>query len=104
MAWSVFRFITENVSQFRSCFLLSPVNQNRPRKIESGFRFLFLGATEADFSSRFSVGKDRQTSTERNEFRFSVHNRPCDYVRVVVNNRIYFVSYVYGSMTPIAPR
>ena len=44
-------------------------------KNESVFRFRFFWATEKPtLKSRFSVGKKREKPTEKNDFRFSVHN------------------------------
>ena len=47
----------------------------RPKKTESLFRFRFFWATEKPTSkSRFSVGKNRESPTDKNDIRFSVNN------------------------------
>ena len=49
--------------------------KKRPRKTESVFRFQFIFPTEKPTNkSRFSVGKTDENPTEKNEFRFWVHN------------------------------
>ena len=49
--------------------------KKRPKKTESVFRFRFFWATEKNnLKSWFSVGKKREKLTEKNDFRFSVHN------------------------------
>ena len=62
--------------QYRYVSVIGVVDREkkRPKKTESVFRFRFFWATEKPtLKSRFPVGKNREKTTEKNDFRFSVH-------------------------------
>ena len=65
--------------------------EKKDRKKPSRFFGFVFGATEKPTSkSRFSVGKNREKLTEKNDFRFSVHNPGC---LTLESTRTYYCTY-----------
>ena len=65
-------------------------NDRKKQKKRVGFSVSFFWGFWATEKNRFSVGKNREKSTEKNDFRFSVHNPGAGCLRVERTRRHHY--------------